>query len=332
MVERISTLGMQLINANNLMAGQYYMSVLTQQLATGKKSLSLTDYTSSQAQQLMNFSNSITENESFIAVAKSVSPRITVYDDSLTNIEDIAAKGSSLTTSQASYNPEQNGSTAAQIQGFMKQISYYLNQKVGERFIFSGTRYGTAPVADITALPVPPTETAPYVTATNTLPSYDSDYTAWDPLVDPPPDPNINHPEAYAKDQVAIDTTQMLQYGITSTQTGFQQVIIGLRFAYAATQDQTNYTTLMNTARQLITDGLMAIRGYHSALSSANTTLEQAKETHENMINTLQGQIDDIQNVDVNEVAVRINSYQSELQASYAATAQMTSLSILKFL
>jgi len=324
MAEFISTLGLQLINITNLCSGQAKLSVLSNQLATGKKSSNLTDYTSNEAQSLMNLNTSIATREGFLDASNNVKARLSVYDESLTAIEDIAALANSACLNASNYNATQNEAFATQILGYMQQMTYFLDQKVGDRYIFSGTRFDTVPVGDITALPVPPTETSPYVTTGNALPAYDTDY---DPL-----NPNIPVPEAYVRDQVSIDLTQKVTYGVTSTQEGFQQLIMGLRLAYAASQDVANYDTYMNTARDLITDGLTNVRGLHTDVSNAMTTLTDTEDLHNTMINTLKNQIDDIQAIDVNEVAVKITTYQAQLEASFAATAKMVNLSILNYM
>ncbi len=324
MPEFISTIGLQQMSINNLSSGQFKLALLNNQLATGKRSQSLTDYSSSDAQQLMNLSTSISMRQGFLAVANNLKLRLTTYDKALTEIEKIAAQANSSCLSASNYNAEQNDALASQIQGFMRQVTYYLDQKVAERYIFAGTRFSTPPVGDITALPTPPTEVDPYVTAGSALPSYDTDY---DPL-----NPDKQVPEAYIKDQVSIDTMQKITYGVTSTDPGFQKLIMGLRWAYAATQNVPNYDTYITRARDLMTAGLIEIRGVHTDVSNAATTLNKTEELHNSTINDLIGQIDNIQKIDVNEVAVKITTYQAQLEASYAATAKMTNLSILKYL
>lgn len=727
MVSSVSTLGLQLMNIGNLSAGQSYLANLNQQLASGKVSNNLDDYGTSDAQNMMNFNDSITQQQGFLSVINTITPRLQTYDSSLSGIENVASQASTLADNNSIYNSSQNQSNATQIQGFMQQVQYYLNQNVNGRYIFAGSRYQTAPVGDITALPAP---TAADVAAintnvsTNALPDYDSQYVAtasasvgngsmtlaaknsgtfgnnvsvslsagtasgtkatisvpgqadevydniggsgttfwqnlsnaintgggaasvavpgdiaftsqstgaagnkisvalsagtvsgtkatisvpgqpdevydniggygaafWQNLTDAvnttggaasvaipgdmaflatsagaagndisvaltpnqdgttsatitngtttenypsiagsgaafwsnlqtainsapsalvtavalggadaptattydlaggtspsarvtatalggadaptngsyaltggtPPSclvtatagttgatptlgtpttlsggtgssmnyvasaaisnditfsslsagiagnnlkvsfsagtgstttatvtngattetyPNIagsgaafwtnlanainsapsslvmattgggtdapsrnaiyplsggsNTDAAYDEDQVTVDTTQTLKYGVSSNQVGFQQLILGLRFAYAATQDQTNYSSDMSQASSLITQGLANIRGVHTGVADANTTITQIQTTENTNISNLQDQIGTIQNADVNTVAVKINSFQSTLQASYAATAQMTQLSILKYL
>ena len=527
MAETISTLGLQLINNANLQAGQLYLSTLTQQLTTGKVSQSLAEFSAGDAQNLLNLTGGVTQQKAFASVATTLTPRIQVYDSSLTGIEDIASQAASIVSGNPTYNPEHSGSVATQMQGFMQQVSYYLNQQVNGRYIFAGSRYNTVPVGDITTLGKPTAADATALAANvsaNILPAYDAqaDQTAqldiasgsmilsaktsgtfgngiglalaagttsgtkatisvagqadevydniagsgatfWANLetainagsrlvtaeagtvgVDPTLGASYTlsggtgsaknnvatatigtnditfdaldtglagnsitvtiadgttsgkkvtitdgtttetydniagsgatlwtnvaaavngggsalvmatagggtgaaangtttlaggadpaNTAAYALEQVAISTTQTLKYGINSNQTGFQQLILGLRFAYAATQDTTNYASNMTQATSLITDGLRAIRGIHTGLSSNNSTLTSAQDSQATTINALQTQLGDIQNVDVNAVAVKIQSYQSQLQASYAATAIMQKLSILNYL
>jgi flagellar hook-associated protein 3 FlgL len=320
----ISTMGLELLNVNNLTEGQGKLSLLSQQLASGIRSKDLTDYASSEAKFLMNFNNAITTRESFLKVANTIGSRLDIYDLSLTQIEKTAAQATTAIISSSTYNSTQNEALASQIQGCLDQVSYYLNQKTGDRYLFAGSRYNTSPVSDLNALPVPPTETAPYTTTGSALPAYDVDYDSLDP--------NKPVPEAYVEDQVSIDSTQKLTYGVVSTADGFQKLIMGLRWAYAATQDPANYQAYMTTASGLVSGGLEDIRGLHTGVSNANSALNQTKNLHTSFIEDLQGQIDDIQNVDVTEVAVKINTYQAQLEASYAATARMTSLSILKYL
>lgn len=304
------------------MSGQLALNLLNSQLATGKKSLNLNDYKSSEAQQLMDLSTSVALRKGFLGVTNNIQTRLSIYDKSLTEIEKIAAEANTSALQTITYNSEQNASFASQLTGCMKQIAYYLDQKAGNRYVFAGSRYDTSPVGDITALPVPPAETA--ATTPNILPPYDTEYDA--------ANPNAQVPEAYVRDQVAIDTMQNLVYGVTSTQEGFQQLILGIRWAYAATQDPAHYDEYLTRGRDLITKGLTNIRGIHTDVANAMTTLNRTAKLHNDTINTLVTRIDDIQNVDITEVAVKITTFQAQLEASYAATARMTNLSILKYL
>lgn len=321
MTSLISTLGMQIVNSNILKTEQSNLSTLSEQLASGRKSDDLSDYKPSEALNLLNMGTTTSRRESFLSVINTIKTRITVYDQSLTNLESIAADAASLTNTAPTYNADGNSSNAEQIIGYMKQVEYFLNQKAGDRYIFAGTRYETVPVRSIASLDVPPTETAPYTATEPDLPAYDTDFTT-----------TPTSTAAYEQDSVSIDTTQTLQYGITSNQEPFQQVIMGLRFAYSATQDPANYETLMSTARDLFNEGLDGIRAVHSGLAASQTVLNQVEERHNQALEDIKSQVGDIQNVDVNEVAVKINTLKTQLESSYSVTATMAELTILKYL
>jgi flagellin-like hook-associated protein FlgL len=206
----------------------------------------------------------------------------------------------------------------------MDQTTYFLNQKVGERYLYSGTRYDQEPVTDITALPVPPTETAPYLATGNTVPAYDADY---DPM-----DPTALVPAANTNASAAIDSSSTLTYGITSNEDGFQQVIMGLRWAYAATQDPANYESYMATANNLLTTGLSNVRATHTSSTNAYNRLETAESLIEQNVSSLLSQSDDISKVDLNEVSVKITTLEAQLQASYSATSIMLQLSLTNYI
>lgn len=324
MVETISTLGLQLLSVSNLSSGQYTLSRLSQQLTTGKYSTNMSDYSSSNAQKLLNFNSKIDEQNGFLNVINTVTPRLKIYDSAMNGIESAVGTASTTILSAASYNADTVSSLQSSIKGYLEDMSYYLNQKLGDRYVFSGTRYDQAPVIsadDILALPLPPTEPAPYTTTSPNVPSYDSDY------VD-----GLPHAEAFVKDVVKVDTTKDLNYGVTSNEEGFQQVIMGLRWAYAATNDPANYQTYMTTARDLLSDGLANIRAVHTDVTNSYNAINKTSSTITANISNLKDQVDSIENVDINEVSVKITVLKAQLESSYAVTAKMIDLSILKYI
>lgn len=324
MVDFISTLGLQVSNANNLTSGQTLLSKLSQQLTTGKYSTNLSDYSASDAQKLVTFTAKVTEQEGFLRVSNSIKPRLDLYNTTLEGIEDSSSNAYSALLSASTYNVKTNASLQSQIEGYLDQMEYYLNQKIGDRYLYSGARYSQAPVTDLGALPSPPTETAPYLVASPAVPPYDIDYDSLDPTA--------SVPEAHVQDQLSIDTTQKLTYGITSNEDCFQQVIMGLRWAYAATQDPSNYTSYMQTARDLLTDGLANVRGVHTDAINALTTLKKTEELVTLNVSNLKTQVDAIEGVDVNEVAVKITTLQAQLEASYSVTGKILSLSLVDYI
>ncbi len=324
MVEKISTLGLQLVSASNLSSGQALLSKLSQQLTTGKYSENLSDYSSSSAQKLLNFNSTVNQQNGFLNVIDNLTPRVKIYDSALTGIEDTVSDATTTLLSSATYDADNIATLQTSIEGYMSDMSYYLNQKVGERYIFSGTRYDQEPVISgeaMTALPSPPTELPPYVYTDPNVPAYDQQF-----------GDGFTHADAYVHDTVKIDTTKDLEYGVSSDDEGFQQVIMGLRWAYAATQDEANYEAYMEIARDLLSEGLSNVRAIHTGVTNSYNTLNNTADTISTKISNLTDQVDNIENVDVNEVSVKITVLEAQLEASYAVTAKMVSLSILDYL
>lgn len=324
MVDSISTAGIALACTKTLASAQTQLSTLSEQLTTGKYSTNLSDYTSANAQKLLNFNSEKDQQKGFLNVIASIQPRMDVYNSAMTGVEDTVSEAFTVLAAAGSYNVESNPTTQNLIKGYMEQIEYYLNQQVGDRYIFAGSRYDTAPVTDLLALPSPPTEVAPYLATGNTVPAYDADY---DPLF-----PAALVPAANVNEEASIDFTKKLTYGVTSNEDGFQQVIMGLRWAYAATNDPANYQTYMTTARDLLSDGISNIRSTHTTSTNAYATLNKTKENITSNISNLVTQVDNIEAVDINEVAVKITVLQAQLQASYSAVSNMINLSLLKYL
>lgn len=313
----ISTISIMTQVISSLNNGQSALSNLTQQLASGVKSTDLTTYSAYESRTLVSSRNLQEKANSYLDAISSVKPRLTIYERSLSALEDVinSTQSTILNTQNASAAAEQG--VGAQISGAIDQAAYYLNQKVGDRFIFSGTRFTQKPIGDIKALTNPPAETFPATSPT--LPPYDAAGPGSDA-------------QAYGKDVISLDDNLRLTYGISSTESGIQNMIQGLRFAYAATQDSANYTTYMAQAQTYLKTALSEVRTLRAQVAGNVKILTDTAKSQQDTINLLQTQIDKIRNADINEVSVKINSYNAQLQASYAASSKLINLSILQYL
>mgnify|MGYP003382333286 CR=1 FL=1 len=317
MITGVSNISILTQAITGLTNGQATLANLTQQLSSGIRSSDLTDYTGLEARTLVNGRNVQAKAESYIAAGKSVAPRLKLYESTLGALESlINTTVSTIRTTQNAGAAAEQG-VKAQIEGTMDQAAYYLNQKVGDRFLYSGTRYTAQPVGDLKTLPVPPAETFPVTNPA--LPPYDPAAPGSSAL-------------AYTRDAVTLDDNLQLTYGIPSTDSAIQNLIQGLRFAYAATQDSGNYDTYMAQAGNLMDQALSGIRSLRTQIAGNQKILAETENGQKTTINLLQEQIDGIRSVDVTEVSAKITSYESQLQASYAATSKLITLTLLDYL
>jgi len=92
------------------------------------------------------------------------------------------------------------------------------------------------------------------------------------------------------------------------------------------------YQSDMSQAASILKTAITNIQTYHAGVASAINTISNAQDTQKADIASLQQQIGNIQNVDLTEVGTALNLLQTQLQASYSATATLTQESILKYL
>ena len=125
-----------------------------------------------------------------------------------------------------------------------------------------------------------------------------------------------------------------MQYGVTSNNPAFQQLIAGLRFMQAAgnTTDPATYKTDMGQASSLLTSALSALQAVHTTVAGNINTLTNEITVQNNAINDLTSQVNDIQQVNVTQVATELNILQTQLQASYSATGTLEKMSIVNYL
>lgn len=93
-----------------------------------------------------------------------------------------------------------------------------------------------------------------------------------------------------------------------------------------------NFFAVFNDIIGMVNNALDDIDSVRFRLENARVRLDEIQQTHQFDQNTLLNTIDDIENVDINEVAVQINTLQLQLDASYRLTANLQQLSLVNFL
>jgi flagellar hook-associated protein 3 FlgL len=316
----VSNLALQIFSTTSLQNEQSNLAQLNEELASGHQFDNLTDYTPLQAENLVNLQDTVTQRQAYVTSMQTVSSRLSVYDSTLGDLETVAQQAGELASQNPNLDTNNTGPIQQQVLAYMNQAVDDLNQQVGNRYIYSGTRYTTEPVS-LTSVLNNLNPSATLVTA-NTLPSYDTQQPG-------------TSAAAWTQDSVNVDGGDNLTYGVTSTQPGFQQLVAGLQFMNAATQSGVSaatYQSDMSQAASLLNSALSNIQNYHAGVAAAENTITQETNTQNSDISSLQEQIGNIQNVDLTQVGTELNLLQTQLQASYSATATLTQNSILKYL
>ncbi len=95
---------------------------------------------------------------------------------------------------------------------------------------------------------------------------------------------------------------------------------------------QDNFFEVFNAVQTMVAEAAGKVDGVSYRIETANARVQELKEKHTNTKNMLTDTVSDIEDVDLNEVAVKISSLQVQLEASYAVTAQVQQLSLVNFI
>jgi flagellar hook-associated protein 3 FlgL len=148
---------------------------------------------------------------------------------------------------------------------------------------------------------------------------------------------NTTDTNSYTADSAVIDSGFTVSYGISSNDPSFQRLINGLRYINAAVTagkggDNATYQADMQQASSMLGTSLTGIQTLHTNVAGNQNTLTQQTKTQNADITSLSDQISNIQQVDLTKVGTEINLLQTQLQASYSATASLEQLSLVKYL
>ena len=142
-----------LLRTQSLMsASQSQLSKLSEQLTTGQVGQSVTDYGAS-ASTLLNLQASQKTEQGYVANNTTIQGYLTAYDATIAHLQSDATTLQKVLGSTQTNSPSSIATLAATVKGLLTDINATLNTQVGDRYIFSGSRYTTAPVGNLNTLP-----------------------------------------------------------------------------------------------------------------------------------------------------------------------------------
>ncbi len=99
-----------------------------------------------------------------------------------------------------------------------------------------------------------------------------------------------------------------------------------------AEEQQNNFYQLFDAVKSRVSDSIDEIDQTRFRLETVRVQLNETKEAHIDQRELLQNTVSSIEDVDINEVAVRLTTLQTQLQASYQVTSLTQNLSLANFL
>ncbi len=104
--------------------------------------------------------------------------------------------------------------------------------------------------------------------------------------------------------------------------------------APGATMDEMkdNFFEVFNEMGRMVSESLKEIDRVRFTLENARARIDTIKQSHQQQQHMFKGIIADVEDVDINEVALSINTLQTQLEASFRVTALVQNLSLVNYI
>lgn len=281
------------------MKTQARMAELQMQEASGSIS---TDYggIGASSKQLLDLEANRKTNGAYSDAATEAINRIEVMYSTLSSITDLMTDfRAQLTSALGTDGDDASLATlATTAQTYLDELASLLNTTYEGRYLFSGNATQTAPI-DLTGYTVDAdTASTDYYAGSSDIP------------------------------EVKVSRSQTISYGVTAANPAFEQAIRALSIIATGTIDDDT----LQQSYDLIVSGLNDTIGVQSTLSVKSSSLERAVERADEYDSMYEAMISNLRDADVTQIAVKLASYETQLQASYSAIGKLQSLSLSDYL
>jgi flagellar hook-associated protein 3 FlgL len=99
-----------------------------------------------------------------------------------------------------------------------------------------------------------------------------------------------------------------------------------------AADQSSNFYSVLNNLTTMLSNGLSALDTDTQNLSQTQAQIDQVSTDQKTQQSVLSGTMNTIEDVDINEAAVKVTALQTQLQASYSVTAMISKLSLVNYL
>lgn len=137
---------------------------------------------------------------------------------------------------------------------------------------------------------------------------------------------------AWQRASIVIADKLSVKYTFSGNEVAFQKLTLALRYAQSAVEDPDNYAEKMEIAKQLATDSLSGVRALQGDNAVNDALFSATTLSHQTTINANVADTDKIEAIDPNEVAVKLQAVELQLQASFGVYAQISKLSLVNFI
>lgn len=304
---RVVNLAQHALILSQVREAQARMQETQIQMATGYKAQRYSGI-APDARQLVNLEASRARMEQYQTSNKTVDLRLQTMEAATAQVLGAATQLKTLLTNALNASNANDMAIGLQAQNLLNEVAKQLNVKIGDRYLFSGSKTDTPPV-DLNA--------AGYTAPPTTYPSVaDTGY--------------------YQGDSVVLTTRAAddydLTYGVTANEPAFEKIIRALQLAATVTTTPTLDRDRLNDALSLANDAVNGLPTIRARIGAAQNALQAANDDHADMTTYMEQSIVAITSVDITEAASRLSADQLMLQASYMTISQLSQLSLANYL
>ncbi len=304
---RIATFAQHNLTQSQILLAQQRVQDLQIQLSSGQKARRYSGIASDSA-KLVNLESTRARTDQYVTSNNTTTLRLQTMEQSVADAFDIASALKSLLVNAL------NAENAAELplnlsaQDMMNELSRILNAKLGDRYLFSGTATGTAPV----------------------------DFT--DPTFNPPPTVYPSNADtSYFQGNSTKLTSQVaddfdIAWGVTADEAGFEQLIRALNLMGSASTSPTIDKLRLQEALVVINQAIDNLPVIRSRIGSDLLSIERANDSHLDISLYIDQSIIDLKAVDIPLALTKLTIDQVILEASYITVSRLSTLNLVNFL
>ena len=308
---------------------------LERQVATSKKTDTLAGL-GSDASTVQNLRINKNALDTYNANIDTATNRINLMSSTMTTISDQARQLISSIQSQVRGGNVDIATISQQAKEILSFVSDAANVQIDGRYVFAGSDTTSPPVSDQSSINTNmQQQVSDWLNGTITTDQLGSNVDALSTT-----QLGINPGQSAAGAvTVRADSTTEINYTVKANNSGMQDIMRALGLAANLTSpgagDTPNLTDLDNVLSK-ITDiaqkGADALDTSNAQLGSKYTLLNSIQTNNSTDANTFESIYSDKENADTTEAVAKIQSLQTQLQASYQVTSIVSQLSLVNFI
>jgi len=300
-ISTVSSYGSLQSLLQNMSTVQNTLNTDQEQISSGKQSQTF-DGLQGNVEQFTSMNAQITRLTGYQQSNTDIISQMQTTNTTVGQIVTLATNVKNLIASQIS-GTSGNASFQQQLQSDSSSLAALLNTTYGQNFIFSGTNTSTPPVK--TPVPAPAVEGVP----------------------------DTSYYQGSNQDQTArVSDSQIISPNIRADNPAFQQLFAGISQALSATSGSTNNTTALQSAENLVSNGLNGSIAIQATVNANILTVQNVNTQSQTMQTYFTGLVTNMSSSDVVSLSAKVAQDTNTLQATFSTFARISQLSLVNYL